>query len=40
MHELKVKMVKELIDVNNDELLLVNMSKEEVDFMIESLSSS
>ena len=26
--------------VNNDELLLVNMYKEEVDFMIESLSGS
>ena len=36
----KVQIVKELIDVKNDELSVVNMSKEEVDFMIESLCTS
>ena len=36
----KVQMVKELIDVKNDELLVDNMSKEEVEFMIESLCTS
>ena len=36
----KVQMVKELIDVKNDELLVDNLSKEEVEFMIESLCTS